>query len=66
MNLSSESLSLSLLSSGGRYETDKKVFNRLEGNFTYMCCIWLAETHIYSLIWPVDKGNKKSPYLSEM
>lgn len=37
LNRSSESLSLSLLSSGGRRETDEKVFHRSEVNWRNMC-----------------------------
>lgn len=50
LNLSSESLSLSLLSSGDRHETDKGFFYRSEGNFTNMCknSMWVAETQIFT------------------
>lgn len=61
LNLSSESLSLSLLSSGSRHETDKKVFYRSEDNFTnmYLCheldtertlCGWLKHKYLLTYL----------------
>ncbi len=57
LNLSSESLSLSLLSSGGKHETDKKVFLQVRGRFhkhVFMSweghsknSMWVAETQIF-------------------
>ena len=69
LNLSSESLSLSLLSSGGRHETDKMVFYGSQGNFTNMfisreeqseSSMWVAKTQMFThLSGQWIKGNQR-------